>query len=123
MDAVITKNETKWHITTWFIMSLVVLNLFDFGTTYYAMEHMGVEEANPILAYLIEATGTTWTILWFKVIVFGFLFGMYAFVQDFRQRCQKSLLMAAFAALVIGYTVLVASNFSIIFRNTSLLSF
>lgn len=123
MDGTITNSNTGWHITTWFIMALAVLNLLDFGTTYYAMEHMGVEEANPVLAYLIKLTGTTWVILWFKVIVFGFLFAMYGLVKEFRQKCQKSLLMSTFGGVAIMYSVLVASNFSIIFRNTTLLPF
>ncbi len=115
--------KPQWHITTWLIVSLAVLNLFDFGTTYYLIECRSLEEGNSFIAYLIELVGTNWVILWFKVLVLGFLFGMYGFIKDFREMCQTPTFVKTFGVITIAYTVVVISNFSIIFRNVSLLPF
>lgn len=121
-DEAITTNS-PWHITTWLIAVLVALNLLDFGTTYYLMEYRGIEEGNPIIVYFIELLGTNWAILWFKVLVFGFLFSLYGFIKDFRAKCQTPVFVKTFGMVTIAYTIIVVSNFSIIFRNTALLPF
>jgi len=123
MDGETIKVSSQWHITTWFMLSLVVLNLFDFGTTYYLMEYRSIGEGNPIIAYLIELVGTNWVILWFKALVFGFLFVLYGFIQEFRAKCQTPAFIKIFGMMTLVYTLVVASNFSIILRNASLLPF
>ncbi len=106
-----TQNKTGWCLSAWFIISLIVLNILDFATTYIAVGHMGVGEANPLLAYLMEATGTVWIILWYKIItVGGFLALPYMFMQKFWERCQRRDIQWALGVLNSFYLAVVVSN-------------
>ena len=55
---------------TWLLFILIILNAIDFATTYYALGIGGVEN-NPVMAFLMEHTGTVWSLLWVKVVVLG----------------------------------------------------
>jgi len=90
---------------------LVILNLLDFVTTFIAIEYLDVSEANPILAYLMEVTGTIWVILWYKIVVIGgFLTLPYIFIRGFYERFQKRDVQTAFIILNIFYMAVVISN-------------
>lgn len=55
-------------ISTWLLFVLIILNVFDFYTTYEAIQLGGIE-ANPIMNFLMTYTGTIWSLLVIKVIV------------------------------------------------------
>ena len=80
------------------------------------MNNMGIGEANPILAYLVAATGTTWSILWFKATVYGlFIIIPYISWDIYRKTCQtKAWIFWAFGALNLMYLVVVIKTLYII---------
>jgi len=121
MEDAITNN--KWTSTTWMVIILAILNILDFGTTHYAIKNMGVEEANPVLAYFIEVTGTVWSILWFKVSAFAFFYIWYALSKEFYEKFQQPLLQWTLVIMTAVYSLVVLSNFSLIITNTALLPF
>ena len=55
---------------TWLLFVLIFLNVLDFATTYYALG-IGAVENNPVMAFLMDNTGTVWSLLWIKVLVLG----------------------------------------------------
>lgn len=95
------------------MISLAMLNLLDFETTFILMQR-GVEEANPILNYLITATGTPWVILWVKVIVLMLLFAPYAFWLKYRERCQKTDMAITLGVLNLYYSAVVILNLNLV---------
>jgi len=103
------QNKLNWHLNTWLIISLIILNVLDFETTLIAFDQ-GATEANPLLDYLITATGTTWAILWFKAFALGLLFIPYLFVQKYRAACQTERMVWIFGALNFIYLGVVISN-------------
>lgn len=102
-------NKLKWHISTWLIFGLVILNILDFETTRIALGQ-GLIETNPILAYLMATTGTIWAIFWAKFIVLSLLFLPYTFIEKHRQRCQTVTMVWIFIGLNIIYLGVVISN-------------
>lgn len=100
----------KWNITEWMILSLVLLNIADFATTYVAVGIIGHIEANPILNYLINLTGTIWIVFVLKFLVFSYLIVSYELFEKFRIKCQSITVIGAFAILNIIYTAIVLHN-------------
>lgn len=106
------QNKQNWHLNTWLIISLIALNFLDFQTTIIAIEHYGYKEANPILAYIIDITGTLWSILWFKCTFLGLLFIPYIFVNKYREKCQTKRMVWILGGLNFIYLAIVISNIS-----------
>ncbi len=100
---------SKWHISTWLIVSLILLNISDFTTTYIAIGQ-GATEANPFLDFLMAKTGTIWVILWFKVTILSLLCIPYVLIQKYRIRCQAPVYVGCFGVLNLIYLVIVVSS-------------
>ncbi len=100
---------SKWHISTWLIISLILLNIYDFTTTYIAIGQ-GATESNPILEFLMIKTSSIWVILWFKGAVLGLLCIPYALMPKYRVRCQTTEIMWALGGLNLIYLAIVVSS-------------
>lgn len=110
-----TQSKFNWHLNTWLIISLIILNILDFETTLVAITQHGYGEANPILDYLMAKTGTIWSILWFKAAILGFLLVIpYIFIKKFRDACQTKRMEWVFGILNVIYLAVVISNINII---------
>jgi len=107
-------NKTIWHLSTWLIISLIVLNLLNFQTTLIAIEYHVYEEINPILNYLVDTTATPWAVLWFKATMLGFLFIPYFFISKYREKYQTKRMIWILEGLNIIYLLIVISNFTTI---------
>jgi len=115
------RNHT-WHPIEWLLMSLLVLNIIDFVTTYIAVEIIGHIEANPVLNYLIQITGTVWSILIVKIVFFSYLIISYELYEKFRNAMQKTLFLGAFAVLNVIYLGVVLHNLHLIIYGTYMFS-
>jgi len=110
-----TQSNFNWHLNTWLIISLIILNILDFETTRVAIEQHGYGEAYPILDYLMAKTDTVWSILWFKTAIIGILLIIpYIFIEKFREACQTKRMEWVFGILNVIYLVVVISNINII---------
>lgn len=62
------------HITVQLFFLLILLNYLDFHTTKLLVDIHGFEvEANPILRYIMDITGSVYSILLVKTIAIAFL--------------------------------------------------
>lgn len=67
----------KPNLNHYLFISLIVMNIFDFITTYAGIVHFGSKEINPVMASAIEWVGTVWAIFWVKALVFGHIYYHY----------------------------------------------
>jgi len=102
--------KTQWHLTTWLLICLLIYNVLDFETTYIALSQ-GMNEANPIIQWFLDISGTIWVILWVKLAVYAHIFGMYMFNEKYRISSQRLRMRWAFGACMVIYVVVVVSNF------------
>lgn len=101
--------KTQWHLTTWFLITLLIYNILDFQTTYIALS-LGMEEANPVVDWFLQVSGTIWIILWLKLALYAHIFSMYIFSNKYRHLCQKNTIQWTFGVLAALYIAVVMSN-------------
>lgn len=99
----------NWHISTWLLIWLTVLNILDFETTLIAIGQ-GAVESNPILNFLIMKTGTVWVILWAKMAVFSILLFPYILIEKYRKRCQTKGMVIVFSSITLIYLIVVITT-------------
>jgi len=95
------------------ISAIVVLNLLDFFTTYIILEKMGGSELNPFLVYLIDITGTIWSILVVKILALSYMCGI---AYSRWEGCQRPLVFWTLLVVSILYMLVVLWNSYIIFN-------
>ena len=109
----VRKEFNSWHINTWLLVILVILNVLDFQTTYIAIEVQRIaDEMNPVLAWAIEATGTVWVILWIKAIVLTVIVTPYYLTSEKAKVWRRPRMTWILAALNVLYAAVVISNFT-----------
>ncbi len=102
--------KTQFHLTTWLLICLLIYNVLDFETTYIAL-NQGMNEANPVIQWFLDLTGTIWVILWVKLAVYAHIFSMYIFNTKYRISSQRLRMQWAFGACMLIYIGVVVSNF------------
>jgi hypothetical protein len=115
MKAIVkTQDNLNWHLSTWLILSVILLNYLDFQTTFYLMEYKNVEEANPFLNYFIMKHDTPWAILWFKIASISTLLVPYLLSTKWRDACQTTKMIWLLGLVNIYYLSIVIFNFNLI---------
>ncbi len=71
---------------------------------------MGVAESNVILAALIDATGTIWSILLFKTVFMVLIIVPYYAMRGVKERWERWDGMFALSAITLAYLVVVTTS-------------
>lgn len=73
--------NTDQMVSMLFLLSLTVLNVFDFITTNILVKRAGYEvEVNPLLYHLMITFDTTEVIMWAKVIGLGYIWFLFFYM-------------------------------------------
>jgi len=96
-------------VATQLLFVLILLNLLDFGTTYYALQIGGVEN-NPIMNHLMEYTGTVWSLLWIKVVVLNVAILPYYVIESKKNVWKSKRMIGMLMGLNALFLYVVVSN-------------
>ena len=94
---------------TWLLFVLIILNIFDFYTTYSAIQLGGVE-ANPIMNFLLTYTGTLWSLLAIKVIVLSIVIIPYYTIERKKNVWKSTRMTNVLIGINLLYLYVVVSN-------------
>ena len=95
----------SWQLHTVLVAILLILNLVDYHTTSLILD-AGGHEVNPIMNYVILATGFLWPILAIKLGIMGVIWWGYEIVAEVTAYLYTILGMAvAMYASVVGRSV------------------
>ena len=94
---------------TWLLFVLIILNIFDFYTTYSALQ-LGATEANPAMNYLMKYTGTVWSLLVIKVVVLSAVIVPYYTIQRKKNVWKSGRMTYILIGLNLLYLYVVVSN-------------
>ena len=109
MNATFPKTVAEWNkMRLETTLKLLALFYFtDFLTTYILIEYGGWYEGNPIMNYAIEASGTTWGLLFAKLFFFSFFLSFYIFNAEFREKMQKPSMILLMRGITVLYAMVV----------------
>ena len=100
-----TNKTFSWQLHTILVMVLLILNLVDYHTTDLILTIEGNYEANPLMNYVIIASGMMWPILAIKLGIIGVMWWAFEIAVEV-----SAYLYAILAVAIATYTGVVARS-------------
>jgi len=82
----------------------IILNVLDVMTTYFALTHMSLNEANPLLSALFTKFGLLGSLIAFKLIILMVMYGVFTMMPYKIKKITLYIICFMFILVIINNT-------------------